>query len=162
MRAIAFRLDLATFAMLGLAACNPFNREPVTSVSRDAMVNSRWRAALVTPSSLVGAIQINGSATMQPGKNTSLTDAFVTIANATPGGRHPWHVHRGQCGMDEGMIGDPAAYAPLQVGDEGRGGANATLSLPMPTSGSYFVMVQASAANPETIIACGNLAPPAQ
>ncbi len=33
---------------------------------------------------------------------------------------------------------------------------------PMPTDGRYYVSVGASAANPETIVACGNLAPPAQ
>jgi hypothetical protein len=29
-------------------------------------------------------------------------------------------------------------------------------------TGRYFVVVLASAANPETIVACGNLAPPTQ
>jgi hypothetical protein len=37
--------------------------------------------------------------------------------------------------------------------------ANAT---PMPATGSYFVLVRASAANAETTVACGNLAPPTQ
>jgi hypothetical protein len=34
--------------------------------------------------------------------------------------------------------------------------------MPMPTSGNYFVTVSASAANAETVVACGNLAPPTQ
>jgi hypothetical protein len=34
--------------------------------------------------------------------------------------------------------------------------------LETPTTGSYFVIVRASAANAETTVACGNLAPPTQ
>ena len=52
--------------VVAAAACNPFHRAPVTEVTRDANVNTRWRAALVTPAALVGAVQMTGSATMQP------------------------------------------------------------------------------------------------
>ena len=147
---------------LALGACNPFHREPVTEVSRDANVNTRWRATLVTPATLVGAVQINGTATMQPSHNNADTDFSVNIANATPGGLHPWQVHRGQCGMDDGVFGSAAAYKPIKVGDDGRGAATARVAMPTPTSGSYFVTVRASATNAEVIVACGNLAPPAQ
>ena len=54
------------------------------------------------------------------------------------------------------------AYKSIKVGDDGRGYASATVSMTTPTSGSYFVTVQASAANPEMIVACGNLAAPTQ
>ena len=145
---------------LVLAACNPFNREPVTEVTRDYNLNARWRASLVTPSALGGAVQINGQATMQPGKNTGETMVSLNIANATPGGTHPWQVHSGQCNADEGVLGGAAAYSSVKVGDDGKGSSNATLAVTTPTTGSYFVTVQASAANPETIVACGNLAPP--
>ena len=150
-------VSLPTFAV---AACNPFRREPVTEVTRDANVNSRWRASLVTPAALVGAVQMNGSATMQPSRNSEATDFSLSIANATPGGLHPWQVHRGQCGADEGVLGSNGAYKPIKVGDDGRGTATATVDMSTPTSGSYFVTVQASAANAETVVACGNLAPP--
>ena len=49
----------------------------------------------------------------------------------------------------------------IKVGGDGRGAATATV-LTTPTSGSYFVTVQSSAANPEMIVACGNLAAPTQ
>jgi hypothetical protein len=156
---LGFAIAVSTLA---LGACNPFHREPVTEVSRDANVNSRWRAALVTPASLAGAVQMNGTATMQPSGKNADTDFSVSIANATPGGLHPWQVHRGQCGMDDGVLGSAAAYKPMMVGDDGRGAATARVAMPTPTSGSYFVTVQASAANAEVIVACGNLAPPAQ
>ena len=145
-----------------LAACNPFHRAPVTEVTRDANVNTRWRAALVTPAALVGAVQIKGSATMQPSGSDGQSTVFaLSIDNATPGGVHPWQVHRGQCGADDGLLGSASSYGAIKVGDDGRGTANASVPIPTPTSGNYFVTVQASAANPETVVACGNLAPPA-
>lgn len=150
-------LAVSTFA---LAACNPFHHEPVTEVSRDANLNSRWSASLVTPATLVGAVQINGSAAMQPGRNGAATDVSLSLANATPGGVHPWQVHRGQCGADDGRLGSAGAYPPIQIGDDGRGRATATIPMTMPTTGSYFVAVSASSANAETVVACGNLAPP--
>jgi hypothetical protein len=154
------RLVTLAVSALALAACNPFHREPVTEVSRDANVNARWRGSLVTPATLAGAVQMNGAATMQPGRGGSETDVSLNLANATPRGRHPWQVHRGQCGADEGILGDAGAYRPIEIGDDGRGRATATVPMPMPTTGSYFVTVRASAANAETVVACGNLAPP--
>ncbi len=155
---IAVRSGLGALG-LALSACNPFHQAPVTEVTRDLNVNARWRASLVTPSSLGGAVQMNGTATMQPaGSETVVT---IALANATPGGVHPWHVHRGQCGDDYGVLGDASAYSAFKIGDDGKGSSKVTLRLMTPTSGSYFVDVQASAANPETIVACGNLAPPA-
>ena len=147
---------------LVLGACNPFNRRPVTEVSHDANLNSRWRASLVTPAVLVGAVQMNGSGSMQPGTNSEATHLSVNIANATPGGVHPWQVHRGQCGADEGIFGSAAAYKPLKVGDDGRGASGTTVPLSTPVAGNYFVSVYASVANAETVVACGNLAPPGQ
>jgi len=149
-------------AMFALAACNPFHREPVSEVSRDPNLNARWRALLVSPASLAGAVQINGSASMQPGKNTDDTVLSLTLANATPGGVHPWQVRHGQCGTDEGIFGSAAAYKPVKVGDDGRAGGGATVGVSMPTEGNYYVTVAASAANPETVVACGNLAAPAR
>jgi hypothetical protein len=149
-------------AMLVFAACNPFHREPVTAVSRDANVNVRWNASLVTPAALAGAVQMNGTASMQPGRNGENTDFYLRVANATPGGLHPWQVHRGQCGADEGIFGSAGAYRAMKIGDDGRGETGASIGERTPMSGNYSVIVYASAANPEMVVACGNLAPPAQ
>ena len=152
---------LLAVSTLAIGACNPFHRAPVTEVTHDTNVNLRWRASLVTPATLAGAVQINGSATMQPGKNSDDTDFSLNIANATPGGVHPWQVHRGQCGSDEGVLGSADAYRAIKVGDDGRGSASARIQMTTPTSGNYFVIVSASSANAETVVACGTLAPPA-
>ena len=147
---------------LALAACNPFNRGPVTEVRRDLNLNARWTASLVTPAALAGAVQMNGSASMQPAPDAENTDFRLQVANATPGGLHPWQVHRGQCGADAGVFGRADAYRAMKIGDDGRGETGATTGERTPTSGDYFVVVYASAANPSTVVACGNLAPPAR
>jgi hypothetical protein len=155
-------LTLAVSAVT-LAACNPFHHQPAVEVStRDANVNSRWHANLASPADLAGAVQMSGSATMAPGSNSGNTTVSLRLANAAPGGLHPWAVHRGQCGADQGVLGPSDAYTPVKVSDDGRGSASATLPLKTPTAGSYFVSVRASAANGGTTVACGNLAPPTE
>jgi hypothetical protein len=158
-------LAVSTLAVSGftLTACNPFHRKPAVEVSTsDAQVNSRWHASLVTPTELAGAVQMNGSASMAPGSNSGQTTVSLKLANAAPGGVHPWAVHRGQCGADQGVFGSSEAYKPIEIGNKGRASASATIPLETPETGAYFVSVQASAANGQTIVACGNLAPPTE
>jgi hypothetical protein len=158
---------LAAAAGLAVAACVPFRtpmkQAPVVQVNtRDANMNSRWNGTLASPVALVGAVQIRGNATMTPGSNAENTSVNVDITNASPGGLHPWQLHRGQCGADGGVFGSDDAYHALRVDKYGRASSSATLQLAMPIDGQYFVSLGASSANPETIVACGNLAPPAR
>ena len=166
MRLSPFYTILAT-GSLALVACNPFRsplkQDPVVQVStRDANVNSRWHGSLASPSNLAGAVQMTGSATMTPGTNTGNTNVAVNLSNASPGGMHPWQLHRGQCGTDGGVFGTADAYKALKVDDQGRASSVVTVPLVMPADGQFYVSVGASAANPETIVACGNLASPTQ
>ena len=157
------RHALALASLLVVGACNPFHRDPVSEVKRDANENSRWRAALTSPTALAGAVQMHGSASMQPtGSDHQSTLLSVSISNATPGGVHPWQVRRGQCGADEGAFSSGAGYHALKIGDDGRGEAGTTVPGIMPNAGEFFVTVSASAANPEMVVACGNLAAPAK
>ncbi len=152
-------------AVLAPAACNPFHHEPaVTVTAKDATLNSRWHASLATPSTLAGAVQMNGSASMAPTPSGTSTNVTLDLANASPGGIHPWDAHMGQCGagMDDGVFGPSEAYKSITVGSDGHGSGSAMVAIPTPATGSYFVVVRASVANPETIVACGNLAPPTQ
>src|SRR5688500_858850 len=91
---MAARRALVLASLFALTACNPFRREPVSEVERDVNVNSRWRASLVSPAALAGAVQMRGSATMQPTENGEGTRLSVSLSNATPGGAHPWQVRR--------------------------------------------------------------------
>ena len=105
---------------------------------------------------------MQGSAAMQPAGSAQDTRRSLSISNAMPGGFHPWQVRRGQCGADQGAFSADATYQPLKIGDDGGGEAGVTVAGATPDSGDYFVTVYASATNPQTVVACGNLAPPAR
>ena len=74
------RHALVLASLFAAVACNPFHREPASEVRPDANVNSRWRASLVSPAALAGAVQIKGSGSMQPtgnGEGTLLSVSTV-------------------------------------------------------------------------------------
>jgi hypothetical protein len=146
---------------LTLASCG--GRQPV-EISPDAQpVATRWNGTLSSPPELAGVVDIRGQAWMGADQqDADRTRAFVEISNAVPGGRHPWHVHRGQCGSDQGILGPADAYKPLKVESNGRASSTAVLPIAHPRTGGFFVNVHASARNMATIIGCGNLAPPAR
>ena len=150
-------LALSTATVVG---CNPFHHEdPVQVNTKDETLNSRWHANLASPADLAGAVQMNGTASMAPAGSQSTT-VMLALANATPGGHHPWALHRGQCGSDQGLIGSVGAYPVAAVAHDGHAPSSAPLPIEAPTSGSYFVTVAASTANEAVVVACGNLAPP--
>jgi hypothetical protein len=146
-------------ATLALAACGG-GRGPVEINPQDQQVAGRWNALVATPSGLAGAIQVRGRGWMAPSGKEGETRAEVRISNAAPGGVHPWHVHRGRCGADQGIFGPPNAYEPLKVDGDGNASSTALIPLPAPTTGEYYVNVHASRTNMGTIVACGNLASP--
>jgi hypothetical protein len=155
------RLLLLAVSAFALTSCNPFHHESAVEVSaKDENLNARWHANLATPAELAGAVQMNGSASMAPGTKSGTTIVSLALANATPGGVHPWQLHRGQCGSDDGIVGSAGAYPLAKVGRAGHATASANLTLDTPTVGNYFVSVSASAANDAVTVACGNLAPP--
>lgn len=148
-------------ACTGIVACG--GNKPVEINPAAKPVGVRWNAVVTTPAAMAGAVQIRGTAWMEPEEgNPQQTKAHVSISNAVPGGQHPWHVHIGRCGMDQGVFGPPDAYGILNVGSKGQAEGDASIPVRMPTSGQYFVNVHASKENMGTIVACGNLAPPAR
>jgi hypothetical protein len=158
MKARAFASMLS---MLWLASCG--GRRAVELNPDAQSVTTRWNGTLSTPPELGGVSDVRGQAWMAGDpKDPGQTRAHVDISNAVPGGRHPWHVHRGQCGSDQGVFGPADAYKALEVADNGRASETAVLPVALPKTGSYFVNVHASARNMGTIVACGNLAPPAR
>jgi len=156
------RWSLALVAMtLTLVACSVFQpRAAVRMSTADVNLNSRWHASIASPAELAGAVQMSGSASIAPGTKRGTTEVVLKVANSSPGGLHPWAIHLGQCGADKGVFGALDNYQPLSVSSDGTGLSNAIVALDTPTAGDYFVSVQASAANNQLMIACGNLAPP--
>src|SRR3954462_3053091 len=152
LRSLMHRMPLRYFVATGalaLVACNPFRspmkQAPVVQVSaRDANVNSRWHGTLASPSNLAGAVQMTGQISMTPGSNAGNTNVALLLANASPGGLHPWQLHRGQCGTDGGVFGSASDYKTLKVDEYGRASGSATVPVVMPSDGSYFVSVGAS------------------
>jgi hypothetical protein len=153
----------ASLILCAFGAVSCGGHQPVELSAKNQPLTPRWNATLTTPASLAGALQIRGTGWMAANdKNADQTMAQAQIENAAPGGLHPWHVHRGRCGSDQGILGPADAYKPLKVDGGGRATATATLDIPIPTSGDFFVNVHASTANMGTIVACGNLAPPSR
>ena len=148
-------------AALTIVACGGNKAVEINPAAKP--VGSRWNAVLATPAAMAGAVQIQGTAWMgSEVGNAQETLAHVSISNAAPGGEHPWHVHIGRCGTDQGIFGPPEAYGILRVGEKGLAEGDATIPLALPRSGEYFVNVHASKENMGTIVACGNLAAPAR
>jgi hypothetical protein len=146
---------------LAVASCG--GRQAVEIDPNSQPVQNRWNGTVASPPELAGVSSIRGNAWMGPdAKNADRTEAYVSVANAVPGGKHPWHVHRGRCGSDQGIFGPADAYKPLEVKGDGRASSTAELSVAAPRTGEFFVNVHASAQNMATIVACGNLAPPAR
>lgn len=157
------RFSAVLLCALSATACNPFHRGQAVEVSAgDATLNSRWHANLASPASLAGAVQMTGSASMAPDRDGTGTLVDISLANASPGGLHPWAAHEGQCspGRDYGVFGPSDAYGRMKVDSDGRATAKAAVPLRIPVSGGYFVVVYASEANSRMVVACGNLAPP--
>ena len=73
-------------------------------------------------------------------RSPSLLDVSVDLSNASPGGVPQRQLRRGPYSIDDGTFGQADVYESLTVDDRGR----------------------ASAANPETIVACGSLAAPSR
>ena len=147
---------------LALTACNPFHHEQAVQIERgEVNATQRWNATLVTPSQLTGAVQVRGTAWMAPSSDND-TRVHISISNAAPGGVHPWQLHRGKCGTDQGTVGSADAYKALRVDNDGKASAETIVDTALPTSGDFFVAVYASPDNLATTIACGNLAPPVQ
>jgi hypothetical protein len=156
---LVHRYTILAISIIAVVACNPFSRKRAVEIKEaEVPVGSRWNGTLATPSELAGALQVRGTAWMAPASGQ--TRAHVSIANAAPGGVHPWHVHRGGCGNNRTIFGPTDAYRPLQVDGDGNASSDADLPGEMPTAGEFSVNVHASSSNMGTIIACGNLAPP--
>jgi hypothetical protein len=152
---------LTLTAIAALVACNPFaSHQRVGQIDPDnSGASTRWNATLSTPSAMTGAVDLHGTASLAAhGEGKSV--ATVAISNAAPSGSHPWHVYEGHCGENGAVVGSATAYPPLNVNQQGTATAAATLPLELPTAGTFSVVVNASAANMATIVACGNLAPP--
>jgi hypothetical protein len=151
--------------LAGAAACATFRRpEPpnaqATDRNTEANVASRWHVVFASTDASTGRPPMEGWASMRSGASRANTSILLNVTHADPGTVHPWALHHGRCGADRGIYGPAAAYEPLTVDAEGRGAGQATVRMPLPAEGPFFVRVAASTASPETVVACGDLVAP--
>jgi hypothetical protein len=140
-----------------VSACS--QGKPNTDTTPIGFMGTRWTATLTAqPGSPMP--QVTGAASVMGVGDSSKSKIQVSINNATPNAQLPWHLHRGSCGNDQGIVGDPNAYQPLQVGSDGQATGSAVIGVATPRSGEYMINVHASTADLATIVACGNLTGP--
>lgn len=157
MRISASLLLLA--AVSSAAACHSYSGQADTDTTPVGFMGARWSATLTAqPGS--PAPQVSGTATVLGNADSTQTRIDVSLTSAAPEAKLPWHLHRGSCGNDQGIVGDASAYTPLTVSSDGRATASATLDVPMPRSGEYMINIHASPTDMKTIVACGNLTGP--
>jgi hypothetical protein len=123
------------------------------------------RAILLPPEELArkataapAAEVIGGAVTLKSG-GPETSRATVQVTNAKPGSVLPWHVHRGTCDEDEGVVGPPSVYTPVHIGADGEGVVTQTLPFDPPTGGDYRADVHKSSKDQHTFAACGELQP---
>ena len=110
---------------------------------------------------VVSALLTGPLGTRSPIGTVAVTGPTVRIewADDRSGATRPWYVHRGSCNRDEGMVGAPSSYTPIEVDARGNGNSTAALDAPLVEGNSYFVAVHdAGPGATAGIVACGQLA----
>lgn len=154
-----------SMSLLTGAACAALRPPPARVADRDTeeRVESRWHVAFATNGHTTNAppaAPMTGWASMRAGTRSANTSIRLNVVQGTPGAVHPWQLHHGHCGADRGVYGPASAYEPMTVDSGGRGVGQATVRMPLPAKGPFFVRVAVSPAAPDSIVACGDLVPP--
>jgi hypothetical protein len=137
--------------VLVLAACTARRTEDGVDIDPVSDVIGNWSSTLA-PQNNSG---ISGTASVQ--SRAAGSRVTVHIMGAANGSAHPWHVHRGTCGNDQGIVGGASEYQPLQVGSNGTAHAEEDIPVALSEDATYFVNIHKSATELSTIVACGAL-----
>jgi hypothetical protein len=156
------------FSAVAFVACAPSDNgiddstlavsDSVASMTAPTMAaTTMMSTTLGTPANYTGATRPTGTASVTIDSTAGTLRAEITIANGGADAELPWHVHRGTCSDDQGILGEADAYEPIELDDNGSGTASATVTLPMPLTGDYSVNVHQSSDQMSVIVACGDL-----
>jgi hypothetical protein len=143
---------LASSALIA-TACASRTEEVSAGAITPSGSTVRWTAGL-TPMNGSG---VSGTAVVLPADNVAQARVDLVITGAQSGGIYPWHVHRGTCGNDQGIVGPPKSYPAVAVGADGTGRVLATIPTGLERGGQYMVNVHRSPQELGLIVACGNL-----
>jgi hypothetical protein len=116
-----------------------------------------WSATLEPPQGATSTAPAVGGVATVIDSGQKRARATVHVTNSKPGSVHPWHIHKGTCGKDRGIVGPAGKYTPLHIGADGEGEVSETLPISLSPSGEYMVNVHQSAQDLKTIVACGAL-----
>jgi hypothetical protein len=156
---------LGAVTLVTLAACNPFvtryRQDPAVQMHADgARMAAQWNGVLASPAGRSDVPPLTGAVAATPGLDGTSTYVHVSLAGARPGAAYPWQLREGPCGGSGGAAGPAGTYGALAVNEEGRAAAAATVPLRLSLGKRYHVRVGASATDPATVVACGELTAP--
>lgn len=134
-----------------LAACTAKQDNGDIDVDPVSDLIGNWSSTL-SPQNNSG---ISGTATLQSRAAGSKVNVHIT--GAMNGSVHPWHVHRGTCGNDKGIVGGANEYEALTVGADGTAHGEESIPVGLAEDETYFINIHKSPSDLTTIVACGVL-----
>ena len=152
MRTLAILLAACVAASCVRARTDPATGKVDVDVENPLKKGEVWNAKLAGQGNYTGV-----SGTAQATSINGQMTATIGVTGATPGATLPWHVHEGKCGSGGAIVGDPGAYTPLTVGNDGAAQGNAQVGVTLNEAKEYHVNVHASPSDMATIVACGEL-----
>ena len=96
-----------------------------TTSLRESVADARDSTITTLLTGPLGSRSPTGSATLTG------TTVRVTISGDRPGVARTWHVHRGTCARNEGVVDAARGYQPITIDAGGTGSATATLAAPL-------------------------------
>jgi hypothetical protein len=139
----------------------PVPARPAVQLHRDgATVASQWNGVLAPPAARGGATPLTEALAATPGLDGTCTYVHVSMAGAAPGATQPLAAARGAVRRGRGRGRQRRRVRHARANDQGRAAAAATVPLRLAPRARYHVRVSASAADPETVVAWGDLTPP--
>jgi hypothetical protein len=98
---------------------------------------------------------VTGVAGMTPSQGGNTTVVNMTLGG--PKGTYTYRILAGKCGSTGALMGDNAAYQPVQVGDSGQVTIRKDLNFSTPAGGNYAVVVRQGTDQTSPIVACGTM-----
>lgn len=138
------RVSVAAVFIVAVAACDDSTTEP------PAGDPTHWSAELVAE----GDATLAGTASVA--SLASELAATIEIVEGPASAVHAWYIGEGECGGEEGRVGDAEDYPLLELDEEGEAVVEAEVAAGLDPDGEYHVAVLASD-DDDTVVACGAL-----
>jgi hypothetical protein len=149
--------SFAQFALVAASLCSCGGESLVGTTVTDARGRSTWAGiewhALLAPREA----RATGDATVQMSAEDKSFRASLTIHHDFVTRSRPWHVHYGTCQTGSPIAGEDGDYPRLKTDSEGAGSSTARIDVGLDPTASLHVDVHHSEAEPNRLIACGEL-----